>query len=108
LSTCLAARPAELRLSQDEIGKLFKRGEEYMGQGRISAARPLFQRAAEACDMRAAYALGATYDPIMLRKLGATLLDPDVAVARAWYEQARGLGLSEASRQLKLLSGLSR
>ena len=108
LSTCLAARPAELRLSQDEIGKLFKRGEEYMGQGRISAARPLFERAAEACDMKAAFALGATYDPIILKKLGATLLDPDVAVARAWYEQARELGLSEASRQLELLSGLSR
>jgi hypothetical protein len=108
LSTCLAARPAALRLSQDEIGKLFKRGEEYMGQGRISAARPLFQRAAEACDMKAAFALGATYDPIMLKKLGATLLDPDVAVARAWYEQARGLGLSEASRELELLSGLPR
>jgi len=107
LTTCLAARPAALRLSQEEIGKLFKRGEEYMGQGRISAARPLFQRAAEACDMKAAFALGATYDPFMLKKLGATLLDPDVATARAWYEQARGLGLSEASRQLELLSGLS-
>jgi TPR repeat protein len=79
-----------------------------MGQGRISAARPLFQRAAEACDMKAAFALGATYDPIILRKLGATLLDRNVAVARAWYEQARELGLSEASHQLELLSGLSR
>ena len=108
LTTCLAARPAALRLSQEEIGKLFKRGEEYMGQGRISAARPLFQRAAEACDMKAAFALGATYDPFMLKKLGATLLDPDVATARAWYEQARGLGLSEASRQLDLLSGSPR
>jgi hypothetical protein len=108
LSTCLAARPAAVRLSQDEVGKLFKRGEEYMGQGRISAARPLFQRAAEACDMKAAFALGATYDPIMLKKLGATMLDPNVAVARVWYEQARGLGLNEASRQLELLSGLSR
>ena len=108
LSSCLAARPAALRLSQGEIGKLFKRGEEYMGQGRISAARPLFQRAAEACDMKAAFALGATYDPIMLKKLGATLFDPDVAAARAWYGQARGLGLSEASRELELLSGLSR
>jgi hypothetical protein len=107
LTTCLAARPAVLRLSQEEIGKLFKRGEEYMGQGRISAARPLFQRAAEACDMKAAFALGATYDPIMLKKLGVTLLDPNVATARAWYEQARGLGLSEASHQLELLSGLS-
>lgn len=106
LTTCLAARPVALRLSRDEIAKLFKRGEEYMGQGRISTARLLFQRAAEACDMKAAFALGATYDPIMLRKFGATLVDPNIATARTWYEQARRLGLSEASRQLKLLSEL--
>jgi TPR repeat protein len=77
-----------------------------MGQGRISTARLLFQRAAEACDMKAAFALGATYDPIMLRKFGATLVDPNIATARTWYEQARRLGLSEASRQLELLSEL--
>jgi hypothetical protein len=106
MTACLAARPAASRLSQDEIAKLFKRGEEYMGQGRISTARLLFQRAAEACDMKAAFALGATYDPIMLKKLGVTLLDPDIATARTWYEQARRLGLSEATRQLELLSGL--
>jgi hypothetical protein len=107
VTTCLAARPAALRLSQDEIAKMFKRGEEYMGQGRISTARLLFQRAAEACDMKAAFALGATYDPIMLKKFGATLLDSNIATARTWYEQARRLGLSEASRQLELLSGLA-
>jgi hypothetical protein len=106
LTTCLAARPATLRLSRDDIVKLLKRGEEYMGQGRISTARLLFQRAAEACDMKAAFALGATYDPIMLRKFGATLVDPNIATARTWYEQARRLGLSEASRQLELLSEL--
>jgi hypothetical protein len=106
LATCLAARPAASRLSQEEIAKLFKRGEEYMGEGRISTARLLFQRAAEACDMKAAFALGATYDPIMLKKFGATLLDPNIATARTWYEQARRLGLSEASRQLELLSEL--
>ncbi len=106
LAACLAARPAASRLSQDEITKLFKRGEEYMGQGRISTARLLFQRAAEACDMKAAFALGATYDPIMLKRFGATLLDPNIATARTWYEQARRLGLSEASRQLELLSEL--
>jgi pyruvate/2-oxoglutarate dehydrogenase complex dihydrolipoamide acyltransferase (E2) component len=106
LAACLAARPAASRLSQDEIAKLFKRGEEYMGQGRISTARLLFQRAAEACDMKAAFALGATYDPIMLKKFGVTLLDPNIATARTWYEQARRLGLSEASHQLELLSAL--
>jgi len=104
VTACLAARPAALRLSQDEIAKLFKRGEEYMGQGRISTARLLFQRAAEACDMKAAFALGATYDPLMLKKLGVTLLDPNIATARTWYEQARRLGLSEATRRLELLS----
>jgi hypothetical protein len=108
LTACLAARPAALRLTPDEIARLFKRGEEYMGQGRISAARLLFQRAAQACDMKATFALGATYDPIILKKLGVTLLDPNIATARAWYEQARQLGLSEASRQLELLSGLPR
>jgi hypothetical protein len=107
LTTCQAARPAALRLSHDEIAKLFKRGEEYMGQGRISTARPLFQRAAEACDMKAAFALGATYDPLMLKKFGATLLDSNITIARTWYEQARRLGLSEATRQLELLSALS-
>jgi hypothetical protein len=106
LAACLAARPAALRLPQDETAKLFKRGEEYMGQGRISAARLLFKRAAEACDRKSAFALGATYDPLILKKFGATLLDPNVATARVWYEQARRLGLSEASRQLELLSTL--
>jgi len=106
LTACLAARPAALRLPQDETAKLFKRGEEYMGQGRISAARLLFQRAAEACDRKSAFALGATYDPLMMKKFGATLLDPNVATARVWYEQAKRLGLSEASRQLELLSTL--
>jgi hypothetical protein len=41
-----------------------------------------------------------------LRKFGATLVDPNIATARTWYEQARRLGLSEASRQLELLSEL--
>jgi TPR repeat protein len=75
-----------------------------MGEGRVSAARLVFQRAAEACDVRAAFALGASYDPIMLQKLGVALLDPDVAAARAWYEKAKELGSSEASQELELLS----
>jgi hypothetical protein len=104
LAVCLAARPASLRLAREETARLLKRGEEFMGEGRVSAARLVFQRAAEACDVRAAFALGASYDPIMLQKLGVALLDPDVAAARAWYEKARELGSSEASQELELLS----
>jgi hypothetical protein len=103
LAVCLAARPASLRLAREETARLLKRGEEFMGEGRVSAARLVFQRAAEACDVRAAFALGASYDPIMLQKLGVALLDPDVAAARAWYEKAKELGSSEASQELELL-----
>ena len=104
LAVCLSARPASLRLAREETARLLKRGEEFMGEGRVSAARLVFQRAAEACDVRAAFALGASYDPIMLQKLGVALLDPDVAAARAWYEKAKELGSSEASQELELLS----
>jgi hypothetical protein len=104
LAACLAARPASLRLAHEETARLLKRGEEFMGEGRVSAARLMFQRAAEACDVRAAFALGASYDPIMLQKLGVALLDPDIAAARSWYEKARELGSSEASQELELLS----
>jgi len=104
VATCLAARPASLQLAREETARLLKRGEEFMGEGRVSAARLVFQRAAEACDVRAAFALGASYDPIMLQKLGVALLDPDIAAARAWYEKAKELGSSEASQELELLA----
>ena len=104
LTACLAARPATLQLAREETARLLKRGEEFMGEGRVSAARLVFQRAAEACDVRAAFALGASYDPIMLQKLGVALLDPDIAAARAWYEKAKELGSSEASQELELLA----
>jgi hypothetical protein len=104
LATCLAARPAGLRLAHEETARLLKRGEEFMGEGRVSAARLMFQRAAEACDVRAAFALGASYDPIMLQKLSVALLDPDIAAARSWYQKAKELGSSEASQELELLS----
>jgi hypothetical protein len=104
LAACLATRPASLRLAHEETARLLKRGEEFMGEGRVSAARLMFQRAAEACDVRAAFALGASYDPIMLQKLGVALLDPDVPTARSWYQRAKELGSSEASQELELLS----
>jgi len=104
LSACLAARPAERRLPADELANLRRRGKEFMANGVVAAARLVFQRAAEACDTDAAFALGATYDPIMLQKLGTRTLTPDLAMARAWYERARTLGSVEASAQLERLA----
>jgi hypothetical protein len=104
LSTCLAARPAERRLPAAELANLRRRGKEFIANGVVAAARLVFQRAAEACDTDAAFALGATYDPIMLQRLGTRTLTPDIATARVWYERAKKLGSVEASAQLELLA----
>jgi len=52
----------------------------------------------------ASTALGATYDPIVLAKLGVVGIDADVVKARFWYQKAVSLGSSDAKRRLDLLA----
>jgi hypothetical protein len=90
-------------LDAAEIERLVKRGEDYLAQGDIAAARLILGRAAEARAARAAMSLGATYDPAVLRKLHVLGFRPDVAQARAWYDKAAGYGSSEAAARLATL-----
>jgi hypothetical protein len=92
------------RLDADEIAVLLKRGEQFVAKGDLAAARSLFERAAEAGDAQAAFALAETYDPIALRLRGERGFAPDIAAARAWYERAREFGSSEASQRLQMLA----
>jgi hypothetical protein len=94
--------PAVRELDRDEIATLLKRGEEFVTQGDIAAARLMLRRAAETRDPRAALALGATYDPRALRALGVLGLAGDAGEARAWYEKAAAYGSAEAARRLEL------
>jgi hypothetical protein len=87
------------------IDFLVDRGEELVSQGDILAARILLQRAAEAGDAHASFALGGTYDPIMLAILRAHI-DADVGLASKWYKKARDLGSREAQDRLKVLASL--
>jgi len=57
-------------LDPGEIAVLLKRGQELMASGDIAAARVILLRAAEARDAKAALALAATFDPVMLKKIG--------------------------------------
>jgi TPR repeat protein len=61
----------------------------------------MYQRAAEAGDATAAFALAETYDPMVLAKGGVS---PDVLVARGWYERARDLGSTAAPERLERLA----
>ena len=95
-------------VDEDELALLMKRGQSLIETGDLSGARLLLKRAAEAGSARAAFALGATYDPLVLKEIGALGFAPDVAMARTWYEKAKQLGSREAPRRLELLASHSR
>ena len=91
------------RLDREEIAHLLKRGEELVAAGQLGPARLVLQRAAEAGDSDAAFALAVTYDPILLRGRVVIGVAPDDAMARAWYEKAKELGSMDASRRLEAI-----
>ena len=99
-----ATVPPALSLDREEIAALYSRGEQLVTQGEIAAARLVFARAAEAGDARSALALGASYDPAVLRKLGVLGVMGDAALAREWYTKASGLGSSEAAQRIELMA----
>src|SRR6202049_1673604 len=97
------APPVSLSLASDEIAMLLKRGKDAFSTGDLAAARLLLRRAAEAGSAEAALALGATFDPQVIRRLRATGAAPDAAQARQWYQKAIALGSATASQPLAQL-----
>jgi hypothetical protein len=91
-------------LGPDEIEILLKQGEDFVSVGDFASARLVFGRVWEANDVRGALAFAATYDPIVLARIGAKGATPDVAKAREWYVKARDLGSPDAAPQLEALA----
>jgi hypothetical protein len=102
-SDAAAAPSVTLSLASDEIAMLLKRGKDAFSTGDLAAARLLLRRAAEAGSAEAALALGATFDPLVIRRLGAIGAAPDTAQARQWYQKAVALGSPTASQPLAQL-----
>jgi hypothetical protein len=100
----IAPPPAQRKLDQEEIAVLLKRGKDLIANGDLAAARLVLQRAAHANDAEAALALGATYDPYVLRALKVYGFKADPVMARVWYEKARELGSAAAPRRLEMLT----
>jgi hypothetical protein len=86
-----------------EIAAMIKRGKDVLMSGDIISARLLLRRAADAGSAEAALALGATFDPVVIRRLGAVGMTPDIAQARQWYQRAADLGSASAMGQLAKL-----
>ena len=101
------AAPVAKRLSAeqaDQLLALVKRGDDQMRVGNVSAARLLYQHAAEGGLAAGAMALAATFDDAELKKLrvvGGVQADPKQA--QRWYERAWELGSPEARDRLQRL-----
>lgn len=91
-------------MDQREVAALVKRGQDLLASGDVQSARLLLMRGAEARDARAALLVGTTYDPALLKQLGANGPLADVAQARLWYQRAKEWGEPDAQRQLDALA----
>ena len=98
------APPPTRTLDPGEIDVLVKQGQQFVAAGDFVTARLVFQRAAEAGNAAAALALGASYDPVVLSRLGVRGVDADVGKARAWYQKAKEYGAPDADRRLSTLA----
>lgn len=100
-SSIPASPQADLVRSLDprEVAALIKRGQDLLAGGDVQSARLLLMRGAEARDARSALLVGSTYDPGLLRQLGADGL-ADIAQARTWYQRAKEWGEPDAQRKL--------
>jgi hypothetical protein len=85
------------------IAMILKRGDDMLAAGDISAARLLYERAADSGNARAATGVGKTYDPNFLRDIGARGLTPDANRAAEWYRRAAEAGDAEAAQRLERL-----
>ena len=90
-------------LAAAEIATMVKRGKDFLMSGDIASARLLLRRAADGGSAEAALALGATFDPLVIRRLGAVGMTSDIAQARQWYQRAADLGSAAAMGQLAKL-----
>jgi hypothetical protein len=98
------ARPPVRELDPESIKLLMQQGEQFVASGDLVAARLVYRRAAESGNAAAALALGATFDPVVLAKIGVKGMGADIEKARSWYEKAKEFGSPEAPRRLEMLA----
>jgi hypothetical protein len=98
-----AASPVRA-LDAETVKLLLQQGEQLVAGGDLVSARQVYRRAAEGGNAAAALALGATYDPAVLARIGMPGIGADVEKARGWYEKAREFGSADAPRRIETLA----
>ena len=95
---------ATLAIPIDEARRLCAEGLAAFAKGDIATARAFFVSAAAAGDARALVALGDTFDPATLGRLGVLGLKGDEAKARDYYARALAAGATGAKARMAALA----
>jgi hypothetical protein len=90
--------------SSELAGRLFDLGNKLVAGDDMYGGRLILQEAANEGMASAAFALGATFDPIEAKAQGRPDSSPDLEKARAWYIKAKLLGSTEAQARLDKLA----
>ena len=83
-----AVAPALAIGIDDPARPLMARGDALMTIGDVVSARSFYDRAFSIGNVRAAWSIARTYDPLVLAALGVQGLRPDPAKALEWYRKA--------------------
>jgi hypothetical protein len=86
---------------------LLTQGDDAFREGDLTSARLYYLRAFAVGDGRGALGIGASYDPLFLRRFHLWTERADRNEARVWYLRARSLGASEAEGRLAKLKAKS-
>jgi TPR repeat protein len=93
-----------LAIPIDEARRLCAEGLVAFAKGDIATARAFFVSAAAAGDARGLVALGDTFDPATLGRLGVVGLKGDEAKARDYYARAVTAGATGARERIAALA----
>ena len=96
-----APDPSAAPQDRERAQRMMRKGDEQLEEGNVSAARLLYERAAEAGLAQAAMALAATFDAAEFARLKLRGVEADANQARRWYERARQLGAAGAEERLR-------
>jgi TPR repeat protein len=102
LASIQAAAPVASRqpLPQADLQRMASHAARSIRSGDIAGARLILERAAEAGDATALYALAQTYDPDVLTKMRVRGLEGDRARAQTLYKQAADAGVPAAKERV--------
>lgn len=108
LATPKAPAPLRAPPVQDQTAALLtSRGDTMLAIRDISAARKLYEQAANLGSAAAAKSLARTYDPAYSDKLGIVGMRADMTMAASWYDRAAALGDHESAQRLQQLDAMS-